>query len=222
MPQAPVTFESFHETLRGVYLEVIAKSIADSLQSGLWQSTQLHWLGFTHEQDKFYVSDSFGRLKNSAADVSRPFDYLESYKINDEHFPDLKVGRLHAAFDDLLNADTAINTGEADADELVEVFGEMRTLAALVSLSLLAREIELHPNLTGSIGRDAKFHVNVAADIEAPLWPAKPPLLICDDTVLGAALGALSPEAETQAMFHRIIAEGRQKRPLPLQQLLVR
>lgn len=215
----PVSFDSFHAALRDVYLEVIAQSIADSLNSGLWQSSELHWLGFTHEQDKFYVSDSFGRLKKSAGESSQPFDYIESYKINGEHFPEQKVERLHDAFDDLLNPGLEIDTDEIDPDELEDTKSEIRTLAALVSLALLAKEIEVNAAML-PVARHAAFHINVSADIEAPLWPAKPPLLFCDDAVLAAVLNALTPHEATRAMFCKIIAEGGRKKPLTLQQAI--
>lgn len=202
-----------------MYLDVLRQSVAEAVSAGIWNSDELFWLGFTHEQDKFYVSESLGRLKKGSKGSGK-FDYLESYKINDEHFVGQKVSRLHKAFDDLLNPGLDLDDDiEVDEDELDEAKEELKTLAALVSLSLLAQEIEKNPKLLPH-ARHASFHINVSGDIESPLWPAKPHFITDDEDVIEAALSALTANAKTKDLFRRIIAASGKKKTPTIQELV--
>jgi len=218
---AIVTFESFQKSLRDVYIDVIRQCIKDSLKSELWKSEDLYWLGFIHEQDKFYVSDSLGRLKKSKGNSSQLFDYLESYKINDEHFPKQKVSRLNDAFDDLLNPGLEVDfdEDEIDQEEFEEAKSELRTLAGLVALSIFAIEIQNDPKKL-KVSCHPSFHINVSHDIEAPLFSAKPPSILYDDEVIDLALCSLTKQESTKALFRKIIGAAGKKKSPSIQEIL--
>lgn len=215
----PVTFEKFQEVLETVYSAVIEKCLQDARESSLWQSAELYWLGFVHEQDKFYVSVSMGRLKSSnSKDKSRPFDYLESYKINGENFPRLKVERLNDAFDDLLNPGLKVKAADLDEDELDEAKGSLRTFAALVVLASFARKIEADRAMFGP--RHSSFLCNVSGDIESPLWPAAVESLDFEPEVVEAALSAMTEKKATRDLFKRLFQAAGKRRPPSIQELL--
>lgn len=204
-------FESFTTILRTAYLAALKKALPPSAKAAaLWKDpSKLVWIGLGHEQSSFYLSTSFGMLKEADAFTranlgTKELDYLEQDKLRDP--------KLRAAFDDLLNPGLEVDAEDVDEDELDEAKEELRTLAVLVALGQLALELESNPSLL-PMPAAKPLRITVASDAETPTWQAKLSAPANDDpAVRKLAIDALCSTKESKKLFERLIKSAA-KRP---------
>ncbi|MCE9596791.1 MAG: hypothetical protein K8S54_02390 [Spirochaetia bacterium] len=215
MGKKPITFESF----LAIYSQTISSIIRQTLplrpaEAKLWETPErLAWIGLCHEQESFYISFSFGALKDdSIAGLKRPkngtFDYLESSRINTEHFKGVGAHELNEAYSDLLNPGPPVaGSDDVDEEELDEAKGEVRSLAGLVAAGLFAQSWK--PKMS-PIQTTRDFFFTVSKDIETPTWSSS--LVPCfsarDKVIRKIAIDALCGSRKMKSLFENLIELG--------------
>lgn len=213
---ATMTFETLLAATRATLDVVLHRDLPPkAAAAGLWvDASSLAWVGFTQEQESFYVAYSFGRLHkpDSVLRQRSPVagcDYLEQWRINPDRYPKRDVARLKSAFSDLL-ADGIEAAGDEDADEddIDEMRDQVVRLAVVVALGLHALTLMERPEQLPMRVRSG-FCVSVSTDRENPTRPCKLPSV--DDSwpeTRKEMISALCANRRTRDLFLALLEAG--------------
>jgi hypothetical protein len=148
-----------------------------------WEdASRLAWIGFTQEQESFYIAYSFGALKKPSPHFKQGkaagrFDYLEQTRVDADSYPKRDVSRLKNALRDLLTDDIEAAPGEdADEDDIDGMKADLVRFATLTALGVHALSLMEQPE---RIPLDVKgdFSVSISDDRETPASACKLPFV---------------------------------------------